>query len=90
MRTISPNLKDVEEIVVAEEQGEYKPLVAAVAYATDFESPLFVLRWRLTPEERQRLIDGEDLWTTHLTFGHAFQPLTTDVGKPDWLPPLAG
>lgn len=89
MRTISPNISSMPEMVIAEEQGEYKPLVAAVTFSTDYDSPLMVLRWKLTPEERQKLINGEDLWTTHLTFDHAFQPLTADVGKPDWLPPLA-
>jgi hypothetical protein len=90
MRTISPNLEGIEEITIAEEQQEYKTLVAAALYDTTLSSSVIVLRWKLTPEERQKLIAGEDLWTTHLAFGNPFQPLTADVGKPDWLPKIAG
>jgi UDP-N-acetyl-D-mannosaminuronic acid transferase (WecB/TagA/CpsF family) len=89
MRTISPNLVGIPEVVIAEEQHEYKTMIGGAAVSSEDNMPIMICRWRLTPAERQKLIDGEDLWTTHLTFGHPFQPLTTDIGKPDWLPPLA-
>lgn len=89
MITISPNLEGIEEINIAQNQEEYMEIRAGASYDINTGSPLIILRWRLTPEEKQKLIDGEDLWTCHLTFGNPFQPLITAIGKPDWLPPLA-
>lgn len=88
MITISPNLEGIEEINIAQDQEEYKEIRAGATFDINSGSPLAILRWRLTPEERQRLLDGEDLWTCHLTFGQKFQPLITSIGKPDWLPPI--
>lgn len=89
MITISPNLEGIEETNIAQDQEEYMEIRAGLTYDNNTNSPVVILRWRLTPEEKQKLIDGEDLWTCHLTFGNSFQPLITSIGKPDWLPPLA-
>lgn len=89
MKTISPNLEGIEEINIAQEQDEYFEVRAGATYDINTGSPCVILRWRLTPEERQKLLDGEDLWSCHLTFGMDFQPLMMSFGKPDWLPPLA-
>lgn len=41
-------------------------------------------RWRLTPEERQRILAGEDLYLRVLTFGEKLQPVSLTVGPRDW------
>lgn len=89
MITISPNLEGIEEINIAQDQEEYMEIRAGVSVDLNTGSPLRILRWRLTPEDKQRLLDGEDLWTCHLTFDSPFQPLIISIGKPDWLPPIA-
>lgn len=58
MHQVAPRT-GAEEITLAEEQPEYKPLVAArydVAFADDRPPARALLtRWRFTPEERQQL-----------------------------------
>ena len=68
-----------EEITIAEDQLEYRPLVAAV-YRTEDGQPLLLTRWRFTEEERQQIAGGEDLYLAVLTFGKPLQPLALQIG----------
>lgn len=74
-----------EEITVAEEQLEYKPLTCAV-YREEATGNVFLLsRWTFTLEERVRVALGEDLYISHLTFGGPLQPLSVQVGPDGYL-----
>lgn len=68
-----------DEITIAEDQLEYKPLVAAV-YRTPEGAPMLLTRWTFTAEERERIAAGEDLYLGVLTYGQPLQPLAPQVG----------
>lgn len=62
MRPIAPRLGDIaEEITVAEEQEEFKPLTMARVPVEGGGFYMFA-RWTLTPEERRRVAAGEDIY----------------------------
>ena len=80
MRMIAPRVPGLDEVTIAEQQGDYKTLTAAVI-------PGGVLtRWRPSPEELARLNAGEDLFLAVLTFGQPLQPLSLQVGAEGWRP----
>jgi hypothetical protein len=85
MRTIAPKI-DAPVITIAEEQEEYKTVVAAQA-----KHPLYgcmlgrnhnslVLAFRPTDAERRRLAAGEDIYVHLLTFGGPMTPIIVNVG----------
>lgn len=85
MHMIAPRLGDAEEITVAEEQLEFKPLVVACFRYPDDDPdypgmPFVVSRWTFTQEERARIAAGEDIVIAHLTGGGPMQPLAPQVG----------
>ena len=45
-----------------------------------------ISRWTLTPDERQRIASGDDLYIEQLTFGHPFQPVLPAVGLREFCP----
>jgi hypothetical protein len=77
------------EVTVAEEQEEFMPITVAV-YGDNVSMPRTVLtRWGFTPQERQRIMDGEDLYIALATFGNPMQPISVQVGAlepADWTP----
>lgn len=80
MRPVAPRL-GFPEITIAEDQHEYLPVTAGV-----FMGPLgreIVTRWQLTPEDRARLLAGEDIYIRVLTYGQPLQPLAPSIG---WQP----
>lgn len=85
MRMISPQL-DAPQVTVAEHQEEYKPVVAALVTHPGYgvtvnrEFNTIVTCWRLSDEERQRLVAGADLYLSQLTFGTAMQAVILSVG----------
>lgn len=82
MRMIAPRT-GAEEITIAEDQLEYKPLVAA-RYVTEDGVPVLLTRWRLTDEERALIAEGADLYLSVMTFGQPLQPLSLQVGPDGW------
>jgi hypothetical protein len=81
MRPIAPRLNHpaADELSVAEEQEEFKTItMARVAYGDGTHA--MVGRWTLTPEERKRVADGEDIYVTFPT--HTF-PHTISL-RPEW------
>lgn len=85
MHMVSPRT-GAEEITVAEDQLDYKPLVAAF-YKNPDGVPILLTRWRFTEDERRQLAAGEDLYLGVLTFGQPLQPLIPGVGPGGWLIP---
>ena len=67
---------EAHEVVFAEHQSEYVPLRALVS--TD-HGRRAMSRWTLTPEQRQAIADGADLFLTLFTFGQPMQPITLAV-----------
>jgi hypothetical protein len=82
MHMVAPRT-GADEITIAEDQLEYKPLVVAV-YQTPQGVPVLLTRWRLTEEERQLVAAGEDLYLSVLTFGQPLQPIGLQVGPEGW------
>lgn len=85
MRHVRPKLK-AETITLAEEQDEYKPVTVAVvsnpgypgARGTPYNT--LVMAFEITPEERQRLIDGGRLYVSLLTMLQPMQPILCSIG----------
>ena len=65
--------------MVAEEQEEYLTVCVALLPYSDGAIGM-VTRWRLTDEEKQRIMDGEDLYLNCLTFTGQMQPIRLEVG----------
>ncbi len=73
------------ETMLAEEQEEYLTCcVATITYADGSVGTMS--RWRLTDEERAKLVAGADLYLTLYTFGRPMPPINLEVGRPDWAP----
>ena len=85
MDSVSPvwSEKEVEhERIIALDLPEYMPIVGLPVRFADQTSGMSV-RFRLTDEERQAIMEGADLVITELTFGGPFTPLCTHVCKPN-------
>jgi hypothetical protein len=65
-------------LVIAESQPEYTDLPS-------IRTPLghVITRWQLTPEEREQLLAGEDVYLTIWSFG-SINPVFLSVGPMDW------
>lgn len=61
MRSVSPNIDGADDFIIAEDQLEYKPVVAALVRYAD-GVVVRVLRYTLTHDERARVAAGEDLY----------------------------
>jgi hypothetical protein len=55
-----------------------------VYYDDDLKSPVLVSRWKPSPEERQRIANGEDLYLGMVTFGLQGLPISLSVGSGLW------
>src|SRR5579863_1692850 len=80
MDSISPVVETLEDY---EQQG--KPAEEGGSASFPFlKSPegIVVTRWQFTPEERQRIAAGEDLYLSVLTMNKGFQPVKLEVGVP--------
>jgi hypothetical protein len=80
MRNVAPRIGDADEFTIAEEQLEFKPVVACLAEFAD-GTVSRVLRYTFNDEERARIAGGEDLY-----FGtpadQLLQPHWLSVGWP--------
>lgn len=83
MRMVAPRT-GAEEITIAESQEEYKTLVAAI-YETPEGHQILLTRWKLSVEEVNRIINGEDIYVSLMTFGTPMQPILVQVGPKGWL-----
>lgn len=78
MRMVAPRT-GAPEITLAENQEEYATLTVAV-YQDRRGNELVLSRWRLEPDEIERLKNGEDLYVSLMTFGKPMQPIHVQVG----------
>lgn len=73
------------EVKVAEQQPEYDTMTVVQSPSACFPGAINVVsRWQLTPEERQRIADGEDIYLTLLTANGSPQPVIVSCGPLDW------
>lgn len=82
MRSVAPRLPGCEEITVAEDQPEYCPItIAVVEPPSGFPAGgrILLARFTLTPDERQRIAAGEDLYVGQLNFGAPMTPLIVSL-----------
>jgi hypothetical protein len=89
MKQVAPRI-GADEITVAEDQLEFRTVVAAVCQMPDndpdFPSVRYlVTRWRLSDSERQAIAGGEDFYIRHLTGSGSLQAFAPQVG-PEGLP----
>lgn len=83
MRAIAPRLGELPEVHLAEDQEEYATLCVALVEFNDGSRGV-VSRWRLDPEELEKLARGSDLYLLVLTHGLPMQPVHLTVGTPEW------
>jgi len=85
MRPVAPRTGE-PEVTIAEEQHEYLPITAAVRdRVVNLENGgrvrvrSLVTRWTLTPEERQQVSAGADVYVELLTGGRPMQPVAVGL-----------
>lgn len=77
MRPIAPRIHGLEEVQIDGER--YKVLPAAVGESDEGRSYI-VTRWRLSDEERGRIVQGEDVFMC--LAGPQMQPVQIHIGWP--------
>lgn len=87
MKAVVPRIVGLQ-VRVAENQPEYTPVDTIRARHPDYQnSPKgynsVIMAFEPSPEERQRLINGEDIYIALLTFGFPQQPIMLSVGPED-------
>jgi hypothetical protein len=65
-------------VVIAEHQEEYRDLPSVRT-----PNGYVITRWQLTEDEKRRIVQGEDIFLTILSFG-AINPVFMSVGPVDW------
>jgi len=68
--------QEASEVVYAKDQKEYIPLRCFVERDRQGRA---TSRWTLTPEQRQAVSEGADIYLTLLTFNKPLQPITMGV-----------
>jgi hypothetical protein len=85
MRMIRPKLA-VDQVTIAEGQEEFKPVTAALirhrAYGPGLHGDWnqVTTAWLPSEEEIQRMIAGEPIYLSQLTFGNPMQGVLLSVG----------
>lgn len=64
------------EIVMAADQPQYRPLRCIPGYTPEGER---LSRWTFTPEQRQAIADGADIFLELLTFNQPMNPIRLAV-----------
>lgn len=82
---MAPRIPGVHEEMLAQDQDEYLTVCVGLIPYVDGAIGA-VTRWRLTDEEKQRIMEGEDLYLNLLTQGGGMQPVRLEVGPvpDDW------
>lgn len=86
MRPVAPRT-GAEELTFAEEQPEYLPITVATypQYAGPGSRGL-LWRYTFTPEEREAIFHGEDVYVMQLNFNTPMTPMSASVGPhPSWV-----
>ncbi len=83
MKPISPQTGGTET-VFAKNQPEYQPLPIAIHRVPDnARARYLVSRWQPTPEQREAIARGEDIYVAQLNFQTPMTPMIVQVG-PGW------
>lgn len=77
MRPIAPRT-GAEELTVAEHQEQYQPVTVAL-YQDEHGTPMRLLRYTFTAEDRARIATGEDVYVA-LLGGGPMTPISAQVG----------
>jgi|SRR5689334_8528074 len=83
---ITPRIEGGTPVRVAEEQPEYEAVDVIFARNHNYSVPVdkehnaVIMAVTLSGEERQRIINGEDIYIVLLTFGYPQQPIAAFVG----------
>jgi hypothetical protein len=87
MKPTSPVITGLEpyEIVFGAAQPEFQPLPALRSAGPRFE---VMSRWEPTPEERQMIANGADIFVSIWTFGARYPPTLVRVMHKDTSPKL--
>jgi len=89
MRPIAPRT-GAQEITIAEHQHEYLPVTVAI-YRHSNGTRSLLTRWTLTPEEREQVAKGEDIYISQLgAAGSMMTPMTAQVSAGWWADPDDG
>ncbi len=85
-RCVAPRVEGLEEVMVAEDQEEYLTICVALCQYETGEVGI-ITRWRLTEEERTRVMEGEDIYLNILTREKgSMPPVCLDIGIPqNWV-----
>ncbi|MCI0624841.1 MAG: hypothetical protein L0387_24915 [Acidobacteria bacterium] len=78
MRSVSPVLPGLPQVIYAENQHEYLPLPAYRSV-----DGVVVTRWRLSLVERLRVLIRGDIYLSVLTFNQPLQPVKIETEPPD-------
>jgi hypothetical protein len=85
---VSPVWTDEEvpiEVVIALDQAQYVPIIVLPICYQDGTRALAV-RFRLSEEEKQAILNGADIIFTELTFGGRFSPVAAHICMPNTNP----
>jgi hypothetical protein len=88
MHPVAPRT-GADEITIAEEQLEYRPLVGAVYVDADGVR-VVLTRWRLNDEDKRKAAQGEDLTIAVRVFNGPFPPLMVGFDLDEWMCPTGG
>jgi hypothetical protein len=69
---------EAHEVVYAANQAQYNPLRTL---RSNTEGCRVLSRWSPTPEQREALAEGADIFLELLTFGFPLQPILMSVGE---------
>lgn len=81
-RTVAPRV-GCPEVMLADDQEDYLTVCAAKVTYED-KTVGTMTRWRLSDVERDKITAGEDIYLSLLTFGQPMQPITMEIGRPEW------
>jgi len=81
---VIPGLEDYE-VVYAKDQPQYRPLRVLRANAADRQ---VFSRWTPTPEQRQRIAEGADIYLAIVTYGGPLQPVSLFIAEESDLDPV--
>lgn len=70
-----------QNVVYAKDQPEYEPLPA---FRNDTES---ISLWEPTPEEREAIANGANIWVRQMNFSKPLQPIHVSTDVPFVRPP---
>lgn len=84
MKPISPVIPEEKhnEVTIAEQQDEYQNLPAIA-----LSDGSILTRWKLTDEEKQRVLETGDIYLQMFTFGNPVTPVLLMAEKPEIIYP---